>query len=36
MACRGGRVPARVAQAPQIGLGPDLARLLAGENAKSK
>jgi allantoin racemase len=36
MACRAGQAPAPVAQAPQIGLEPALARLVAGEIAKSK
>ena len=36
MACRGGRAPARVAQAPQTGLEPGLARFMADESAKSK
>jgi hypothetical protein len=36
MACRGGRAPARVAQAPQTGLAPGLARFMADESAKSK
>ena len=36
MACRGGQAPARVAQAPQTGLEPGLARFMTGEIAKSK
>lgn len=36
MACRAGRAPGRVVQAPQTGLEPGLAHLMAGEIAKSK
>ncbi|MCA3370298.1 MAG: aspartate/glutamate racemase family protein [Roseomonas sp.] len=36
MACRAGQAPARVAQAPQTGLEPGLARFMTGEIAKSK
>jgi hypothetical protein len=35
MACRGGTMPGRVAQAPQNGLGPQLAAFMQGEMQKT-